>query len=160
VGFHVWLWASLEIHVGIICASFPAIKPLIVRIIPSLALLGSGDGPLDLENKGTRQVFPIAPNGKRVKMRLSAMVNEGSVESGPQNFWTREIATASAERVVYKQKRRDSILNRERGRGVGFVESQDMMLRTVTEVSNNVEVESALRDRIRKTVEFHLREEA
>ncbi|KAK6540232.1 hypothetical protein TWF694_009048 [Orbilia ellipsospora] len=33
----LWIWTSLETHVAIICASFPSLKPLVIKIFPRFA---------------------------------------------------------------------------------------------------------------------------
>jgi hypothetical protein len=35
-GFYLWTWESIEINLGIVCASAPCLKSLITRIVPRL----------------------------------------------------------------------------------------------------------------------------
>jgi hypothetical protein len=35
-GFYLWTWESIEINLGIVCASAPCLKSLITRIVPKL----------------------------------------------------------------------------------------------------------------------------
>ncbi len=35
-GFNLWTWESVEINLGIVCASAPCLKSLVTRIIPKI----------------------------------------------------------------------------------------------------------------------------
>jgi hypothetical protein len=35
-GFYLWTWESVEVNLGIVCASAPCLKSLITRIVPKL----------------------------------------------------------------------------------------------------------------------------
>lgn len=57
-GYPLWALTSLEAHVGIICASAPSLKPLIVRVFPqfgSTAGRSTIGGPVSLKHIGTPQ---------------------------------------------------------------------------------------------------------
>lgn len=47
LGFDLWTWEALEINLGIICACVPTIKPLIIRIFPSIGSVGTSHPKTD-----------------------------------------------------------------------------------------------------------------
>ena len=51
-GYDLWVYTSIETNIGVICASIPSVKPLLVRFIPSLASW-NGKGSGDLESEAT-----------------------------------------------------------------------------------------------------------
>lgn len=142
-GFHVWLWASLEVDLGIICASFPPLKPLIVQIIPSCDF-GDEKGPQYGDSSGPRKFIPRMMRGKRVTMRLSAIQ---SGQTNVQSFWVTEMASPSEVRIM-TNKRQEKDLEKAAG---------DRTLSTQkTQGSSEGEIEIVPREGIKKTVEFHL----
>jgi hypothetical protein len=49
VGFNLWTWESLEINLGIVCASVPCLKALVVRFFPRFV------------STRNRTITPVAP---------------------------------------------------------------------------------------------------
>jgi len=77
MGYYLWTWEAIEINLGIICACIPGIKPLIVRILPSLLSYGNGSSVLPSNRKSFS--LPIQTNGTKSRtLRNSRAPFDGS----------------------------------------------------------------------------------
>ena len=63
-------WSAIEVNLAIICASTPALKPLIIKIIPRLATQRYGSATGDRKDTKDRKSF-IELKGKTSQTRTS-----------------------------------------------------------------------------------------
>jgi hypothetical protein len=66
-------WSSIEMNLGIVCACLPALKPLIVRIIPGFSTRGSSRGyEVGLSGRQT-QDYGLGSRATRRNTRIAAV---------------------------------------------------------------------------------------
>jgi hypothetical protein len=66
-------WSSIEMNLGIVCACLPALKPLIVKIIPGFSTRGSSRGyEIGLSGRQT-QDYGLGSRATRRNTRIAAM---------------------------------------------------------------------------------------
>ncbi|MCJ1448879.1 MAG: hypothetical protein MMC23_009398 [Stictis urceolatum] len=59
-----FMWSAIEVHVGIICACVPSLKPLVARVLPSMLR--------DLTNPHDNSVFRQSSNGRHLDSPANA----------------------------------------------------------------------------------------
>jgi hypothetical protein len=81
-------WSSIEMNLAIVCASLPALKPLVVKIIPGFSSRGSSNSAYmlgtDAQGKNTASGHGVRSTAKRVDtdIELAASPHTGYPDKG------------------------------------------------------------------------------
>lgn len=90
-GFNLWMWAAVEVNLGVICGCVPVLRPLLTKAFPRLGGTTRPGGATSASTRWTKSVQTIGSSAARKKRStLGSMahsdndvyINLGKLETG------------------------------------------------------------------------------
>ncbi|KAI2484887.1 hypothetical protein Ptr902_03827 [Pyrenophora tritici-repentis] len=91
-------WSAIEINLAIVCASLPALKPLIVRLIPGFSSRNSGRGTGTGENS---RIVTIGTRGRNTARQTREFELEAGVPESPRSELPRSPDVGGFDKSIY-----------------------------------------------------------